>query len=245
MPAHDLKSAARDDLERFLAENLKSLTEDEALAVLENPYVTPAICQQIAQTQRLAAYYSVRVKLVAHRQTPQAHATKLIHYLYWPDLLRLSVDVKVPAPVRRAIETQLLLQVGKLALGERVAAARSCSAALIKVFLFDSDPKVFGALLVNPRLREDDLLFLVSSKQATPEQLTLIASDTKWSFRYALRKALVMNPATPRSTAAAQLRFLTPKDLNMIHSRPETSIYLRRCIERMKGAQPRPARDLP
>jgi hypothetical protein len=170
---------------------------------------------------------------VGHRQTPQAHAVKLVHYLYWFDLLRLSIDVQVPAPVRRAIETQLLLRVDKLTLGERISSARACSPALIKVFLYDPDPKVFAALLINKRLREDDLLALVSSDRATAEQLLMIASDPRWSFRYALRKALVLNPLTPRAAAASQLRFLRRLDLRRIHANPETSTYLRRCIERM------------
>ena len=37
----------------------------------------------------------MRLRLVAHKQTPQAHAVKLIHYLYWADLVRLGVDVKI------------------------------------------------------------------------------------------------------------------------------------------------------
>ena len=184
---------------------------------------------------RLTGFYSVRLKLVAHRQTPQAHAVKLVHYLYWFDLLRLSIDVQVPAPVRRAIDNALVLRVDKLTLGERVSSARACSPALIKVFLYDPDPKVFAALLINKRLREDDVLALVSSDRATAEQLLLIASDAKWSFRYAVRKALVLNPVTPRSAAASQLRYLTRLDLNRIHANPETSTYLRRCIERMQS----------
>jgi hypothetical protein len=229
----DLKRASAADLETAMFEIGQSLTEDEALAILENRFVTPKILSKIAQTPRLTGFYSVRLRLVAHRQTPQAHAVKLVHYLYWFDLLRLSIDVQVPAPVRRAIDTAMLLRVDKLTLGERVSSARSCSPALIKVFLYDPDPKVFASLLINKRLREDDLLALISSDRATVEQLQLIATDTKWSFRYAVRKALVLNPLTPRSAAASQLRFLTRVDLRRIHANPETSTYLRRCIERM------------
>src|SRR6266446_5784075 len=92
----------RDELLQFVQENVRHLLEDEALAVLDNPYVTPLICQQIAQNQRLTGFYSVRLKLVANRQTPQAHAVKFVHYLFWSDLVRLSVEMKVSAPVRRA-----------------------------------------------------------------------------------------------------------------------------------------------
>lgn len=234
MSLHSLKTLSRDELADFLAENLPHLTEDEALAVLANNYVTPKILQAIAQNQRLAAFYSVRVKLVAHRQTPQAHAVKFVHYLYWPDLVRLSTEVTVPAPVRRAIDTVLLTQIGKLALGERIAVAKRCSAALIKVLLFDPDPRVFASLLINPRLREDDLLVIASSPEARADQLAMLAADRKWGLRYMIRKAIVLNTVAPRAVAASQLRYLSRRDLVAIHENPQTSIYLRRCIERLR-----------
>jgi hypothetical protein len=230
---HDLKSFSRDDLRHFVAENLRTMGEDEALAILENPYCSPQICQQLSQNHRLTSFYSVRMRLVAHRATPQAQAMKFVHFLYWPDLLRLSIEVTVPAPVRRAIDNALLLRVDKLTLGERVASARRCSQALIKVFLFDADPRVFAALLVNQRLREDDVVLVASSERTPIEHLLLLAADKKWSYRYAVRKALVLNPRTPRSTAASQLRFLTKTDRREIHGNPATSTYLRRCIERL------------
>jgi hypothetical protein len=177
----------------------------------------------------------VRLKLVAHPKTPQMYAAKLVHYLHWPDLVRLSVDVMVPAPVRRAIDTRLLARVTELTLGQRIASARRCSLALIKHFLFDPDPKVFAALLVNQRVREDEILALIASGRATRDQLALVANDIKWSFRYAIRKALVLNASTPRSIAAAQLRHLTFADLRNIYHRAETSVYLRRCIERLRA----------
>lgn len=229
-----IKALGREELNAFAAENLRTLLEDEVLALLDNPFCSAALCGAVAQVARLTSYYAVRVRLVGHRATPQAHAIKFVHYLHWPDLVRLSVDVTVPAPVRRAMDKQLLLNVEKLTLGEKIATAKRCSPALIKALLFDPEPRVLSALLLNQRLREDDVVLLVSSTRVTADQLTLIASDRRWSFRYAVRKALVLNPLTPRSTAAAQLRFLTSSDLRAIHSKPETSVYLRRCIERLR-----------
>jgi hypothetical protein len=229
-----IESLSRSELEAFLFENLSSLAEDEALAVLENPFITPQLIGKLAQNPRLTGFYAVRSRIVAHRQTPQAHAVKLVHYLYWFDLLRLSIDVKVPAPVRRAIDNQLVARVEKLSLGERIASAHRCSAALIKVFLFDPHPKIFESLLINNRLREDDLLALISSSRAGAEKLAMVAADARWSYRYAVRKALVLNPQTPRAVAASQLRYLSRTDLRQIHSNPGTSVYLRRCIERMR-----------
>lgn len=230
----DIKHLRREDLDIFVAENAGLLLEDEALAVLENPSVTSQILGRIAQSPRVTGYHSVRVRLVAHRQTPQAHAVKLIHYLYWIDLLNLSVDVQVPAQVRRSVDTLLLARVEKLSLGERITSARRCSAALVKVFLYDPHPKVFESLLDNKRLREDDLLALIASRRATREQLLMVAEDMRWSYRYAVRKALVLSPDTPRAAAASQLPHLSRRDLRSIHSNPATSVYVRRCIERLQ-----------
>ncbi|MEA2337124.1 MAG: hypothetical protein QOE82_1131 [Thermoanaerobaculia bacterium] len=231
-----IRSFSRDELTAFLAANAGSLVEDEAIAVLDNLNVTSAMCQTIARTPHLAAFNSVRLRLVQNRVTPLTHSVKLVHYLSWPDLLRLSVDVTVPAQVRRAIDSQLLIRLETLALGEKIAAAKRCSAALIKVFLFDPDPAIFASLLVNARLREEDLLVLAASDRASAEKLRFLAADPKWSFRYAIRRTLAMNPSTPRAAAASQLRFLTRRDLRDIHDHPATSIYLRRCIERLAPA---------
>lgn len=228
-----LKSLSRNDLEEFVSEQLLSLAENEALAVLANPYCSPRVCGAIAGNPRLSGFYSIRLRLVAHRQTPQAHSVKLVHYLFWFDLLRLSIDVKVPVAARRAIDTQLLIRLGKLSVGERVAAARQCGPVLIAALLRDPNPKVFESLLANQRLREDDLLTLVHSADATTEQLQLLATDRRWSSRRPVRIALILNPRTPRAAAASQLRHLSRADLRRLHARPEISVYLRRCIERL------------
>ena len=224
------------ELAAFVATNGASLLEDEALALLDNAHCTAAICGTLANNPRLTAFYAVRLRLVQHRATPLTHAVKLVHYLHWPDLLRLSVDGKVPPQVRRAIDTQLLARLSKLALGEKIAAAKRCSAALIKELLFDPDPNVFASLLINQLIREEDLLLLANSESASAEKLRLLAADQKWSYRYAIRRALVVNPSTPRSVAASQLRFLSRRDLRIIHDAPATSTYLRRCIERSEPA---------
>jgi hypothetical protein len=230
-----IRSADRDTLVAYVEANLRSLTEQEALDVLGNRFCVGRICQQIAQDPRLTSFYSVRERLVAHRQTPLGHALRLVHYLFWPDLLHLSTDVLVPPPVRRAIDNQLVNKLVKMTLGEKVTMARSCSREVLNALLFDPNEKVFHSLLNNPRMTEDDLVMLIASQRATAEQLRLIGNDRKWSFRYGVRKALVLNPATPRAVAATQLRFLKQRDLDELLANPQTSIFLRRCIERMRG----------
>src|SRR5688572_21708672 len=83
----DLRSLNREELTAFLENAGDSLTEEEALAVMDNRFCGSEICLQIAQSTRLTSFYSVRAKLVAHRSTPQGHAMKYVHHLQWRDLL--------------------------------------------------------------------------------------------------------------------------------------------------------------
>jgi hypothetical protein len=227
-----IRSFARDELEGYLAEAGESLTEQEALAVLDNRFCTTQICLQIAQTTRLTTYYSIRARLVAHRATPRGHALKYVHHLQWRDLLRYSTDTRIAAVVRRAIDTQFQARLAKLTLGERVSSAKACSREMIKVLIYDRDPKVFSAILTNPRLTEEEVVVFIESGKAMPEHLEAIGSHPKWSIRYPVRRSLAMNSATPRAVAASQLRYLQRDDLETLLRRPETSTYLRRCIEK-------------
>lgn|SRR5512140_140576 len=231
--AADIRAMPRPALAEFVDDSARRMGEEHALAVLDNRYCGPAECATIAQTTKLTAYYSVRAKLVAHRATPQAHAVKFIHFLFWGDLLRMSTDMKVAPPVRRAIDVQLTNRIAKLALGEKVAVSRRCTRELLKVLLFDPSPKVFESLLSNPRLRQDDLVQLINSDRVTIAQLTMIGNHHRWGAYYSIRRALVMNPDTPRAIAASQLRHLSPGDREQVLKLPTLSRYLRACIERL------------
>lgn len=230
----EIRSMTRDALAAFVEDAARTMTEQHALAALDNRYCGPAECSTIAQATRLTAFYSVRLKLVGHRATPQAHAVKFVHYLFWADLLRMSTDVRIAPAVRRAIDLQLAGRIAKLTLGEKIATAKRCTRELIKVLLFDPSAKVFEALLVNARLRQEDLLQLLGSDRATVAQLTLVANHHKWGSYYSIRRALVTNPATPRAIAASQLRHLSPGDREMVRQLPTLSVFLRACIERLE-----------
>lgn len=231
----DLRELNGEELQAFVEENGESLLEEEALQVLANRYCSPAVALRVAANPRLTSFYSVRAALVRHRATPQGHALKLLHHLYWVDLLKFSVDMTVSPGIRRAIDQQMLTRLPKLTLGEKITSARSCSRDLIKALIVDPSARVFEALLINPRLTEPDLLTLIGSNRASPPQLTLIAGSRKWAFRIAIRRALVLNADTPRAVAASQLLHLSAADLAALHSHPEVSTYLKRCIERLPG----------
>jgi hypothetical protein len=228
------------DLQALVESSAGSLEEASVIAVLENRACNDAVCGAIAQNTRFTSFQSVRVRLVAHSSTPHAHAVRLVYFLHWGDLVRLSTNVRISPVIRRAIDKQLMMRIPKLSTGEKVSIARRCTREVATPLLRDPTPRVLTAALQNPRLREEDVLALIAWDRTMSEQLSAIAGDRKWSLRYAIRKALVVSRATPRGIAASQLRHMTPGDLRNLAANPEVSVYLRRCIERQLGSAPTP-----
>ncbi len=226
-----IREMNQEEITAFVNANIVALGEEDAVAVLVNRFCTPQICLLISQTSRLMSYYEVKNRLVSCRATPQHVAMKFMRHLYWTDLLRHSVDVRVPPGVRRAIDNQLVGALQKLTLGERISMAKTCSRELIKVLVRDPDSRVFTGLLNNGRLREEDLVEFVRAERVPAQHLRLIGDHFKWGSRYAIRRALAFNPQTPRAIAATQLRFLTREDRALLMKDPATSVYLRRCLE--------------
>ena len=74
----------------------------------------------------------------------------------------------------------------------------------------DPSPRVIAALLDNPRLTEGVLAPVLNSASTPPAILELIADDRRWGVRYALRLALVRNPATPLQDRLAAARRAAP-----------------------------------
>lgn len=223
-----------EDLRALVEAELDAMGEEEVLAVLEHPFCTPPMISRICNQPRLTSHYAVRARLVAHRHTPRAHALKLIHYLFWADLLRMSTNVHIPPQVRRAIDTNLSNKLIQLTLGQKVSTARVCSRELIVPLLRDPSPRVFAALLGNPRLTEDDLIRgLGTGAGVTSEKIRLLADDPKWSTRYAVRKWIATQSMSPNAVAASQLRHLRRNDLRAIAEGEETSLFIRRCAQRL------------
>jgi hypothetical protein len=71
--------------------------------------------------------------------------------------------------------------------------------------LLDSDPKVVDAGLLNPRLREEDVLYVIRKEGSSRTLLERVSECFRWRENHAVRLALVLQPQTPLSVALAQL----------------------------------------
>jgi hypothetical protein len=88
-----------------------------------------------------------------------------------------------------------------LTLGERKALARTHRREKLTLLVRDPHPHVVAILLDNPHVTEQDIVRMAAARPAVPESLAAIASHPRWSVRHAVKRALVLNRATPLADA--------------------------------------------
>jgi hypothetical protein len=233
-PADDWAARIRDANEPELERLLERLDRFDPAAVRQlfrNPFLTRQMIERVLETPALVAAYEVRLEVARHPRTPQLAALAFVPGLYWPDLLRIGLDTHLHPVVRRAADQCISTRIPGLAVGEKVAIARTGSQAIIAALRSDPTPRVIEALLDNPRLTEGLLLPLVAGESAAPRILAVVAASSKWVVRYPLRLALCKNPRTPVEVALANLSLLKKTDLLGIARDHRLTLPVRRRAE--------------
>jgi hypothetical protein len=72
------------------------------------------------------------------------------------------------------------------------------------------------AVIRNPKISEQEVQLIASSKNVDEEVLRQLAANNKWTRSYALRLAMVNNPKTPLPTALKFVTTLTHRDLAVV-----------------------------
>jgi hypothetical protein len=171
--------------------------------------------------------------IVLHPKTPRRLALKLLPGLFWRDLAEVARTLRVDAGVRARAEAQLKDTLQELRLGERITLGRLATPALLVLLLREAEPKVLRAVLDNARLREEDLLMALRRDSATRVLLEQTAASPKWSERYAVRLALVLQKRTPLALALAQLSSLLEADLQRIANTTELPLLVQAAAQRV------------
>jgi alkylhydroperoxidase family enzyme len=114
-----------------------------------------------------------------------------------------------------------------LTLGERKALARTHARGSLLLLTKDPHPDVVAILLDNPHVTEDDVVRMAAARPGAALALTPIADHPRWSTRYAVRRALVLNPATPLHRAIRLATTLRPADLRELAADSTAPIAIR------------------
>jgi hypothetical protein len=231
-PADDLARELREgneaEIDALLTSRLDEIEPADARHLFRNPFLTGAQIDRLLGSTRLLSAYELRMEAARHPRTSQLLALRFISGLYWADLVRIGLDMRLHPIVRRAAETRLVERLPALAIGEKMAIARSASPGVLPALRNDPTPRVIAALLENPRLTEGLLLPILASEGALPAVLAVIAASPKWSVRYPVRLALCQNSRTPLDRVLLLLPLLKRGDLQGVAANPHLRLPVRR-----------------
>jgi len=82
--------------------------------------------------------------------------------------------------------------------------------------LRDPDESVLTILLANPRITEADVVRLAARRPTTAGAQRTILRSERFIARYAVKRALVLNPYTPTDLAARLVVLLTRPDQHAV-----------------------------
>jgi hypothetical protein len=155
----------------------------------------------------------VLARIVLHPRAPRPLSLRLVGSLFWRDLSDVAAAPHVSAAVRVRAESALREMLEDMRLGDRVALAKVATPAVLSGLLVDDERKVTEAALINPRLREEDVLFALRTPEVPLALLDAVFASPKWSQVYGVRLALVLQPRTPLAVALLQVSSLVKRDL--------------------------------
>ncbi len=134
-------------------------------------------------------------------------------------------------------------------LGRRRSLARASDAALLEQLARDPDPIVITNLLLNPRLREEDVLRMAALRPVAETTLIEIHKSPRWAPRPRVRIALARNPYCPVDIAVKVLTSIPKADLREIRQDTRLHAEVRGQaeaeLERRRPAAGRPATSAP
>jgi hypothetical protein len=153
-------------------------------------------------------------------RTPSPLVLRLLPSLFWRDLAEVARAPRLVAALRLRAESLLVERLPELRLGVRFSLARLATPGVLRPLLFDADARVPRAALLNPRLRESDLVEALQKDTAPLALIREVADSRRWNESYDVRLALALQARTPLGVALAQLTSLLPRDLIRVSETP-------------------------
>ncbi len=198
-PARECEQYIFDNSESVLRALLfnPALQTSQLIRILRRRNLPEDIFQLAGVNSRLSKDYRVKLELVKNPSAPKHVTLKFIKHLYIQDLAIVASNVNIPPVVRAAAEEHLKIRLDDLETGDKISLAKKAPAALIPRLLKEEDPRVIGGLMLNSRLKEDELLARVNDKKTPVEVLTEISRSGNWASRYKIKLALCRNPQFP------------------------------------------------
>jgi hypothetical protein len=196
---------------------LQEIAPDPALLTATLRRAVPRAClEALVATPPWSRDGRVLAAVVLSPQALPRTCIPLLTSLAWHDLAEVARTLRVAPPVRARAEALLLERLPDMRLGDRIAVARIATPPVLRALLRGGEPRVTQSCLLNPRLREEDLLSVVRAADVPVVLLEAAARSRRWSESYGVRLELVLQGRTPLPLALAQITSLVRRDLERV-----------------------------
>ena len=197
-----------------------NLTESLALIIANRRNISAGVLEDLYIDRRWKESYRVLHALCRNPKTPQKISLSLIKILRILDLADLTRNQQVPVNVRMRAEAQINEKILSLPLGVKMTIARKASSNVLMRLIEDGMKEVVPICLDSPYLTEGDISKIVSKKKIATHVIRQIAVHPKWSCRYSIQWALILNNHTPLSCAVNFLKNIRTTDLKELYTMP-------------------------
>jgi hypothetical protein len=97
--------------------------------------------------------------------------------------------------------------------GERRSLARRPNRSAFEKLLADPHPLVIRQLLRNPKLTEEDVIYLITRRPAHVVAIREIVAAHRWLTQSRVRMSILLNPGSPSAVAMPLLGLCTRQEL--------------------------------
>lgn len=101
----------------------------------------------------------------------------------------------------------------QMGMSEKIKLASLGNMEVRRILIKDSSKLIQIAVIKNPKITEDEIERIASSRVVDKEVLRIIQANRAWMKNYLIKLASIKNPKTPLQTAMRMIGFLRKKDL--------------------------------
>jgi len=209
----------------LICERLESLSDDDAVQLLDEAHRSAALGGTDAQSVFLALGWALFEPRLAPRRPELGAAARLAELHQVADFVTPPRDDGEPQEDKRRVPN--FGRGRPLTLGERKSLARTHDRSLIQRVVRDPHPDVVRILLDNPSLTEEDVVRVCAARPNHPTVLQTVYRHRRWVVRYRPRNTIVRNPDSPLDTALLLAPLLRKGELREAATSSELSPPLR------------------
>jgi hypothetical protein len=202
--------------------------EEHLLLLLGRADLPAPLFEEMIKRRDWLRNYKVKRAIVFHVNVPRPLAPRLLRDLHLMDLVKLANAPAAPPGVRRAAEENLIGQLPRLPVGQKIALARQASAQVLGALLAEGHKQVVPPALDNPRLTEAQVLKTLDREKLGSAVLPAISRHSRWACLTGVRLALLRHSQLPLEAAIRLLTHLSTGELRSVASQGNLSAALRR-----------------